>query len=152
MRTESRERGPALLTCTDEEGGTSCRRKNWGDDLFRREKPLDVRARSRPFFAGARPGGDSVWAYMLVKFPVSTVQPNNTVAAEVWQRNTTFFHSSFVGKSRARWLSSRLPAHAQTGLQLLTVHTCRLLRNVQQIYIGEVTSVTHTRYPHTIMH
>ena len=58
MRTESRERGPALLTCTDEEGGTSCRRKNWGDDLFRREKPLDVRARSRPFFARvrARPG------------------------------------------------------------------------------------------------
>ena len=45
MRTESRERGPALLTCTDEEGGTSCRRKNWGDDLFHREKPFDVRAR-----------------------------------------------------------------------------------------------------------
>ena len=44
---------------------------------------------------------------MLVKFPVSTVQPNNTVAGEVWQRNTTFFHSSFVGKSCARWLSSR---------------------------------------------
>ena len=44
----------ALLTCTDEEGGTSCRRKNWGDDLFRREKPLDVRARSRPFFTRAR--------------------------------------------------------------------------------------------------
>ena len=142
MRTESRERGPALLTCTDKEGGTSCRRKNWGDDLFRREKPLDVRARSRLFFACARaPGGDSVWAYMLVEFPVSTVQPNNTVAAEVWQRKTTFFHSSFVGKSRARWLSSRLPARAQTGLQLLvqfpvtTVHTCRLRRNVQQIHM-----------------
>ena len=87
MRTESRERGPALLTCTDEEGGTSCRRKNWGDDLFRREKLLDVRARFRPFFARARPAGDRVWAYMLVKFPVSTVQPNNAVAAEVWQRN-----------------------------------------------------------------
>ena len=63
MRTESRERGPALLTCTDEEGGTSCRRKNWGDDLFRR---LDVRARSRPFFARARarPGtvyGPTCW-------------------------------------------------------------------------------------------
>ena len=109
MRTESRERGPALLTCTDEEGGTSCRRKNWGDDLFRREKPLDVRARSRPFFARARTRAET---YMLVKFPVSTVQPNNTVAGEVWQRNTTFFHSSFVGKSRARWLSSRLPARA----------------------------------------
>ena len=54
MRTESRERRPALLTCTDEEGGTSCRRKNCGDDLFRREKPLDVRARSRPFFARER--------------------------------------------------------------------------------------------------
>ena len=93
MRTESRERGPALLTCTNEEGGTSCRRKNWGDDLFRREKPL--------FCTCARPGGDSVWAYLLVKFPVSTVQPNNTVSGEVWQRNTTFFHSSFVGKSRA---------------------------------------------------
>ena len=57
MRTESRECRPALLTCTDEEGGTSCRRKNWGDDLFRREKPLDVRARSRPFLlARARAG------------------------------------------------------------------------------------------------
>ena len=153
MRTESRERGPALLTCTDEEGGTSCRRKNWGDDLFRREKPLDVRARSRPFFCSrARPGGDSVWAYMLVKSPVSTVQPNNTVAAEVWQRNTTFFHSSFVGKSRARWLSSRLPARAQTGLQLLvqfpvtTVHTWRLRRNVQQI---RVLCFTYTHTPIT---
>ena len=55
-RAESRERGPALLTCTDE-------RKN---DLFRREKPLDVRARSRPFFAHARarPGpvyGPTCW-------------------------------------------------------------------------------------------
>ena len=125
MRTESRKRGPALLTCTDEEGGTSCRRKNWGDDLFRREKPLDVRARSRPFFCSrARPGGDSVWAYMLVKFPVSTVQPNNTVAGEVWQRNTTFFHSSFVGKSRARWLSSRLPARAQTGTAIAGTIPC----------------------------
>ena len=92
MRTESRERRPALLTCTDEEGGTSCRRKNWGDDLFRREMPLDVRARSRSILlARARAG-----TYMLVKFPVSTVQPNNTVAGEVWQRNTPFFHSSFV--------------------------------------------------------
>ena len=33
MRKESRERGPALLTCTDEEGDTSCRHKNLGDDL-----------------------------------------------------------------------------------------------------------------------
>ena len=61
MRTESRERGPALLTCTDEEGGTSCRRKNWGDDLFRRKKPLDVRARSRPFFARARARAGTVY-------------------------------------------------------------------------------------------
>ena len=58
MRTESRERGPALVTCTDEEGGTSCRRKN---DLFRREKPLDVSARSRPFFARARPRAGTVY-------------------------------------------------------------------------------------------
>ena len=107
MRTESRERGPALLTCTDEEGGTSCRRKNWGDDLF-----------------CARPGGNSVWAYMLVKFPVSTVQPNNTVAGKVWQRNTTFYHSSFVGKSRARWLSSRLPARAQMGTAIAGTIPC----------------------------
>ena len=61
MRTESRKCGPALLTCTDEEGGTSCRRKNWGDDLFRREKPLDVRARSRPFFARARARAGTVY-------------------------------------------------------------------------------------------
>ena len=91
MRTESRERGPALLTCTDEEGGTSCRRKNWGDDLFRREKPLDVRARSRPFLVARAPGRGlcmGLHHYMPVKFPVSTVQP---VAGEVWQRNTTFF-------------------------------------------------------------
>ena len=39
------------------------------------------------FCSPARPAGASVWAYMLVKFPVSTVQPNNTVAGEVWQRN-----------------------------------------------------------------
>ena len=76
MRTESRERGPALLTCTDEEGGTSCRRKNWGDDLFRREKPLDVRARSRPFLVARAPGRGlcmGLHHYMPVKFPVSTV-------------------------------------------------------------------------------
>ena len=85
MRTESRERGPALLTCTDEEGGTSCRRKNLGDDLFHREKPS--RSLSSFFCSRARPSGDSVWAYMVVKFPISTVQPNNTVAGEVWQRN-----------------------------------------------------------------
>ena len=85
MRTESRERGPALLTCTDEEGGTSCRRKNLGDDLFLREKPS--RSLSSFFCSRARPSGDSVWAYMVVKFPISTVQPNNTVAGEVWQRN-----------------------------------------------------------------
>ena len=75
------------------------------------------------FCSRARPGGDSVWAYMLV-IPVSTVQPNNTVAGEVWQRNTTFFHSSFVGKSRARWLSSRLPARAQTGTAIAGTIPC----------------------------
>ena len=52
-------------------------------------------------------------------------------------RFAAFFHSSFVGKSRARWL----PARAQEGLQLLvqfpvsTVHACRLRRNVQQVHI-----------------
>ena len=78
-RTRSR------VACTDEEGGTSCRRKNWGDDLFRREKPS--RSLSSFFCSRARPSGASVWAYMVVKFPISTVQPNNTVAGEVWQRN-----------------------------------------------------------------
>ena len=152
----ARTRTPALLTCTDEEGGTSCRRKNWGDDLFRREKPLDVRAHSRPFFARARARAGTV--YGPTKFPISTVQPNNTVAAEVWQRNTTFFHSSFVGKSRARWLSSRLPARAQTGLQLLvqfpvtTVHTCRLLRNVQQIHIQYIRIVVCSSHTYVHVH
>ena len=135
--------------------GTSCRRKNWGDDLFRREKPLDVRARSRLFFARAPGRGQCMG---LVEFPVSTVQPNNTVAAEVWQRNTTFFHSSFVGKSRARWLSSRLPARAQTGLQLLvqfpvtTVHTCRLRRNVQQSHMLCLSALLPGRDHYSISH
>ena len=73
---------------------------------------------------------------MLVNFPVSTVQPN-TVTGEVWQRNTTFFHSSFVGESCARWLSSRFAcAHPDgTAIPVTTVHTCRLLRNVQQTYM-----------------
>ena len=62
----ARTRTCVAYVCTDEEGGTSCRRKDWGDDLFRREKPLDVRARSRPFFAHARarPGpvyGPTCW-------------------------------------------------------------------------------------------
>ena len=102
------------------------------DDLFHREKPLDVHARSRPLYCSrARPGGDSVWAYMRVKFPVSTFQPNNAVAGDIWQRNTTRFQSLFVGKLRARWF-------ALTGTEIavqfpvITVHTCRLLRNVQQ--------------------
>ena len=69
MRTESRERGPALLTCTDEEGGTSCRRKNWGDDLFRREKPLDVRARSRPFLLARAPGRGQCMGLHAGKIP-----------------------------------------------------------------------------------
>ena len=69
MRTESRERGPALLTCTDEEGGTSCRRKNWGDDLFHREKPLDVRARSRPFFLARASGRGQCMGIHVGKIP-----------------------------------------------------------------------------------
>ena len=75
---------------------------------------------------------------MLVRFPVSTVQPNNTVAGEVWQRSN--FLSLVV-----RWkvtcalaLVPFCPRAPRRGLQLLvqfpvtTVHTCQLLRNVQQ--------------------
>ena len=39
------------------------------------------------FLLARAPGRGQCRAYMLVKFPVSTVQPNNTVAGEVWQRN-----------------------------------------------------------------
>ena len=128
MRTESRERGPALLTCTDEEGGTSCRRKNWGDDLFRREKPS--RSLSSFFCSRARPSGDSVWAYMVVKFPISTVQPNNTVAGEVWQRNNFL---SLVVRWKVTCALACPRAPAQMGLQLL-VYT------IPRIYIHVGTS------------
>ena len=102
------------------------------------------------FCSRARPAGASVWAYMLVKFPVSTVQPNNAVAAEVWQRNTTFFHSWKVTCALA--LVPVWPyARAQTGLQLLvqfpvtTVHTCRLRRNVQQLNMVTIYRCAHRR-------
>ena len=72
MRTESRERGPALLTCTDEEGGTSCRRKNWG--CFVEKSHLMCALALVLFCSRARPDGDSVWAYMLVT-PFSQTTP-----------------------------------------------------------------------------
>ena len=137
MRTESRERGPALLTCTDEEGGTSCRRKNWGDDLFRREKPLDVRARSRPFFARARAPG----LLHAGKIPCK----HRSAKQHRCHRSLAKKHNFLALESHVRAGSRpRLPARAQTGLQLLvqfpvtTVHTCRLRRNVQQVFMINV--------------
>ena len=156
MRTESRERGPALLTCTDEEGGTSCRRKNWGDDLFRREKPLDVCARSRPFLLTRAPGRGQCMGLHAGKIPCKhSSAKQHRCRRSLAEKQLSFTRRSLESHVRA---GSRpvLPARAQTGLQLLvqfpvtidtihyvlysiyavtTVHTCRLLRNVQQVCV-----------------
>ena len=142
MRTESRERGPALLTCTDEEGGTSCRRKNWGDDLFRREKPLDVRARSRPFLLTRAPGRGQCMGLHAGKIPCThSSAKQHRCRRSLAEKQLSFTRRSLESHVRA---GSRpvLPARAQTGLQLLvqfpvtTVHTCR---NVQQVCVHSYT-------------
>ena len=124
MRTESRERGPALLTCTDEEGGTSCRRKNWGDDLFRREKPLDVRARSRPFLLARAPRRGQCMGLHAGEIPCKHRSAKTTPLPAKFGRETTFFHSSFVGKSRARWLSSRFARARPDGTAIAGAIPC----------------------------
>ena len=142
MRTESRERGPALLTCAQTRKAAPVADVRTGETTCFVEKSYLMCALALVLFLLTRaPGRGQCIGLHAGKIPCKhSSAKQHRCRRSLAEKQLSFTRRSLESHVRA---GSRpvLPARAQTGLQLLvqfpvtTVHTCRLLRNVQQIHI-----------------
>ena len=150
MRTESRERGPALLTCAQTRKAAPVADVRTGETTCFVEKSYLMCALALVLFLLTRaPGRGQCIGLHAGKIPCKhRSAKQHRCRRSLAEKQLSFTRRSLESHVRA---GSRpvLPARAQTGLQLLvqfpvtTVHTCRLLRNVQQVLV--LTCVNHRR-------